>query len=170
MKDLKKSKTKTSKAKPRKLRSRKLRPRKLRPRKLRPRKLRPQIFFYINLYFRLFRNSCSLERNCLMIGSKNLENINVQLLSSFCDCPVYIFPYGWTPQPFLPKCGLFHQSLIICQCRMSEESKQFEKWRICRSRKLRPPKLLPLIFFKGKLCFRFFHNSFNLERMTRWLP
>ena len=127
----------------------------------------------------MFRNSCSLERNCLITASKNLENINVQLLNSFGDCPVYSFPYGWKPQPFLPKCGLYHQSGIICQCRMSEESKRFKKWRIWRSRKLRPRKLrprklrprklIPLIFFKGKLCFRFFHNSFNLERITRWL-
>ena len=62
-----------------------------------------------NVCFCLFRNSCSLERNCLMTASKNPENITVQLLSSFGYCPVYIFPYGSKLQPFLPKCRLFNQ-------------------------------------------------------------
>ena len=64
MKDLKKSKTKTSKTKTSKAKTTKTKTSKTK---------NPKYF----LCFRLFRDSCSLERNCLMTASKNPENINV---------------------------------------------------------------------------------------------
>ena len=74
MKDFKKSKTKTSKTKT-------------------PKYLLRKPCFHLQ-----FHNSCSLERNCLITASKNSENITVQLLSSFGNCPVYIV---WLKTPII---------------------------------------------------------------------
>ena len=70
MKNFKKSKTKTSKAKITKAKTSKTKTSKTKT---------PG--YFSKLCFRLFRNTCSLERNCLMTASKNPENINVQLLN-----------------------------------------------------------------------------------------
>ena len=88
-----------------------------------------------------------------MTASKNPENINVQLLNSFGDCPVYIFPYGWKSQPFLPKCGLFHQVPDYLPVQNVWRTLKIQEMKGFKSRKLRPRKLRPPNIFLRKALF-----------------
>ena len=70
MKYFKKSKTKTSKSKTSKAKTSKTKTTKTKTSKTKTPK-----YFLRKALFCLFRNSCALERNCLMTASKNPENI-----------------------------------------------------------------------------------------------
>ena len=112
-----------------------------------------------NLCFCLFRNSCSLERYCLMTASKNPENITVQLLSSFGHCPVYIFPYGSKLQTFLPKCGLFNQVpdylpvQNVWRASKIQEMKDLKKSKTKTSKPKTTKAKTPKYFFKESFVF-----------------
>ena len=105
MKNFKKSKTKTSKTKTSKAKTTKAKTSKTKTHK----------YFLRKALFSLFPNSFPFRNDCV----QNPENRTEQVLSSFCHCAIYIFPYSSKTHSFILKCGLFTNVQFICQCRMS---------------------------------------------------